>query len=59
MFKYVPIMSDDFINSKYGGTDSHWFIPAVSMVKLMQSSTLIGSYTAQGLEDSKAAPPKN
>ena len=33
-------MSDDIINSKYGETDSHWFISAISMVKLMQSSIL-------------------
>ena len=33
-------MSDDIINSKHGETDSHWFISAISMVKLMQSSIL-------------------
>ena len=44
-------MSDDIINSKHEETESHWFIYAISMVKLMQSSILIGSYTAQDLEE--------
>ena len=47
-------MSDDIIKSDHGETDSHRFISAVSMVKLMQSFILIASYTAHDLEDSKA-----
>ena len=56
MFQYVPIMSDDVINSKHGETVSHWFISVVNMMKLIQSSIFSLVYIHWGLKDSKAVP---
>ena len=40
------------------GSGSHWFISAVNMEKLIQSSNLIGPHTGLRSRRSKAAPEK-